>query len=91
MSASRARFLEGIPARTVAQYGISDRAAQVYEEIPPVRHPVVRTNPLTGRKTLFVNENFTSHIADVSDRESRAFLQLFLDHLDQPEFQVRWQ
>jgi taurine dioxygenase len=73
------------------QYGIGDRAAKAYEENPPVVHPVVRTNPQTGRKALFVNQNFTSHIAGVSERESRALLAFFLDHLNQPEFQVRWQ
>lgn len=74
-----------------AQYGITDHAASIYKDNPPVVHPVVRTNPQTGRKALYVNRNFPSHIADVSELESRALLDFFLEHLSQPEFQVRWQ
>jgi taurine dioxygenase len=84
-------FSKAFRPERFAQYGIADRVDKVYEENPPVVHPVVRTNPETGRKALFVNQNFTSHIADVSERESRAILGFFLDHLNQPEFQVRWQ
>jgi taurine dioxygenase len=83
-------FSKAFKPERFAQYGIADRAAKAYEENPPVRHPVVRTNPKTGRKALFVNENFTSHIADVSERESRAILDFLLQHTNQPEFQVRW-
>lgn len=73
-----------------AEYGIADRAEQVYADNPPVIHPVVRTNPATGRKALFVNHNFTSHILDVNSRESSALLNYFTTHVTQPEFQVRW-
>jgi taurine dioxygenase len=73
-----------------AQYGIADRVEKVYADNPPVVHPVVRTNPATGRKALFVNQNFTSYIAGVSSRESAALLEYFTAHVAQPEFQVRW-
>jgi taurine dioxygenase len=73
-----------------ALYGIADRAQQAYRDNPPVTHPVVRTNLATGRKALFVNEHFTSHIAGVPQRESRAILDFLLEHLRQPEFNVRW-
>ncbi len=73
-----------------AQYGIADRAEKVYADNPPVVHPVVRTNTVTGRKALYVNANFTSHILGVSARESAALLDYFTTHVTQPEFQVRW-
>ena len=53
----------------------------------PVVHPVVRTNPASGRKALFVKANFTSHIAPA--RVPR-WLDYFTEQIAQPEFQVRW-
>jgi taurine dioxygenase len=83
-------FAKAFRPERFAQYGIAERAQQAYAENPPVTHPVVRTNVATGRKGLFVNQNFTSHIAGVSERESKAILTLLFDHLAQPEFAVRW-
>jgi taurine dioxygenase len=83
-------FARAFRPERFAQYGIADRVDKVYADNPPVVHPVVRTNPANGRKALFVNENFTSHIADVSRRESAALLDYFTTHVAQPEFQVRW-
>ena len=46
-------------------------------------------HPETGRKGLFVNPGFTSHIKDVSDAESRYLLDLFYAHITKPEHIVR--
>ncbi|MGB8965223.1 MAG: taurine dioxygenase [Candidatus Cybelea sp.] len=70
--------------------GMEDRRDAMYAEHPPVSHPVARTNPATGRKALFVNQDFTSHIEGVTPRESEALLRLLFEHMAQPEFQVRW-
>jgi taurine dioxygenase len=52
-------------------------------------HPVVRVHPVTGEKALFVNPGFTSHIVDVSARESKAILDLLYDEITRPEYTVR--
>jgi taurine dioxygenase len=56
---------------------------------PPLSHPVVRVHPETGRKLLFVNANWTTGIDGLSHDESKALLSFLLDHVKNPEFQVR--
>lgn len=58
-------------------------------ELVPVAHPVVRVHPETGRKSLFVNPGFTSHIEGVSEAESRGILDLLYAHITKPEHIVR--
>ena len=67
-------------------------AAQL-AEVKAVVHPVVRTHPETGRKALFVNENFTTHILDIPADESRQILTELFAHSARPEFiyRHRWQ
>ena len=57
--------------------------------LPRAEHPVVRTHPVSGRKCLFVNPTFTSHIKDVSIAESDAILDFLYAHMVQPEFICR--
>jgi alpha-ketoglutarate-dependent taurine dioxygenase len=66
-----------------------DQAASV----PPVVHPVVRVHPVTGRRSLFVNPGFTSHVVGFSRIESDHLLALCYEHLSQPEltYRHRWQ
>ena len=57
------------------------------------KHPVVRTHPDTGRKSLFVNPGFTSHLLGFDKPESDALLGFLYAHMTQPEFIYRqiWQ
>ena len=60
-----------------------------FRALVPIEHPVVRVHPETGRRSLFVNPGFVSHLADVSDAESRSLLDLFYAHITKPEHIVR--
>ncbi len=53
-------------------------------------HKVVQTHPVTGRRFLYVNEGFTVHIVGQTARESRRLLNYLFDHLNRPEYQVRF-
>jgi alpha-ketoglutarate-dependent 2,4-dichlorophenoxyacetate dioxygenase len=55
---------------------------------PPVRHPVVRTNPGNGRKSLFLGAH-ASHIEGLPVDDGRALLRQLLDHVTQPQFRYR--
>jgi taurine dioxygenase len=60
-----------------------------FRALVPIEHPVVRVHPETGRRSLFVNPGFVSHLKDVSDAESRSLLDLFYAHITKPEHIVR--
>lgn len=57
---------------------------------PPVSHPVIRTHPVSGRRSLFVNEGFTTRINELEPAESKAILALLFAHATRPEFTLRW-
>ena len=59
---------------------------------PPVRHPIVRTNPVNGRRALFLGAH-ASHIVGLPVDEGRALLKTLQDHMTQREFCYRheWQ
>jgi taurine dioxygenase len=72
----------------IAGAGTNSERHQKMSVYPPVEHPVVLTHPLTGRKSLFVNENFTAYIKDVHDAESQILLSMLYTWMGLPEFQI---
>lgn len=52
-------------------------------------HPVVRVHPVTGRKSLFVNEHFTRRIVELSHEESNMLLGYLRRWVSNPRFTVR--
>lgn len=95
------RLLEGLtaqhsvaksfpPERWQSDPAFKERYERAVAKHPPVTHPVVRTHPVSGRKGLFVNEGFTTHINDLAPRESEALLAFLFKLAGQPEFTVRW-
>jgi len=65
-----------------------------FEEIyRPVTHPVVRIHPVSGRKVLFVNPQFTLYIKGMDERESQSLLDTLYRQAWIPEYHYRhrWQ
>ena len=58
---------------------------------PPVLHPLVRTHPDTGRKSLFV-ANYSSRIVGMGEAEGRQLIADLLAHATQEKyiFVQRW-
>lgn len=60
------------------------------KEFPPAAHPIVRTHPVSGRRCLYVNPVFTSHVDGLPEAESDALLSELYGHARVPEYQVRF-
>lgn len=93
------RYCEGLTAmhafahgfrHSLAEPGGWDRLGPAVRKNPPVAHPVVRTHPVSGRRALFVNRLFTTHLVGVSEAESDAVLAFLFEHLEQPEHSCRF-
>jgi len=101
LSTPMKRLLEGLTAThdftrsfPLERFGNSAKDLARWEEArrknPPLSHPVIRTHPVSGRRSLFVNEGFTTRINELSDTESEVILKLLFAHATRPEFTLRW-
>ncbi|KAF6687916.1 taurine dioxygenase [Pseudomonas sp. EKM23D] len=101
LSAPMKRLLDGLTAThdfiksfPLERFGNSAEALQRWEAArqknPPLSHPVVRTHPVSGRKSLFVSEGFTTRINELEAAESEVILKLLFAHATRPEFTLRW-
>lgn len=66
-----------------------EKKDEMRETYPLVRHPVVRTHPVTGRKLLFVNGYFTSHIEGLEEDESQEIIRHLIAQPAILEYQFR--
>ena len=62
--------------------------SKAMQQNSPHRHPVVATHPITGEKTLYVNETYTIFIEGLHQYESRAVLNFLYSWIRMPEFYV---
>src|SRR5215212_12221015 len=76
-------------------FGQRDRARlrELEDEFPNPWHPVVRVHPVSGRRAVYVNPQFTIRIRDVKEDESGALLNYLYAQASVPEYQLRvkWQ
>jgi len=101
LSTPQKKMLEGLTAEhsvvksfPAGRWGADPASKERYERAvakhPPVIHPVVRTHPVSGRKSLFVNDGFTTRINELGIRESDALLAFLFAQTGRPEFTIRW-
>lgn len=99
LSSGMQGYLEGLTAvhdfshgfrESLSEPGGRERLSDAVAANPPVRHPVVQTHPETGKKVLFVNALFTTHIEGLPPLESAEVLQFLWRHASLPEFTCRF-
>jgi taurine dioxygenase len=93
LSPAMRTFLDGLTAihdDAVAWQGHTPPEGYV---LPRNEHPVVVRHPETGRRLLFVNPAYTSHIVQLSGDESKALLGMLFDLVARKPMlscRVRW-
>ena len=76
-------------AESLAEPGGAERLAPAIAANPPVQHPLVRTHPETGSKSIYVNRLFTTRIKQLSALESEHLLNFLYQHVIADEHTVR--
>jgi taurine dioxygenase len=86
-------YLEGLTAVHDGERIYRKHTDDPNKRFPISSHPVVRTHPVSGRKALFCNSQYVTHINEVDKHESEAILKFLFQHCAQPMFHVRfrWQ
>jgi taurine dioxygenase len=83
-------YLEGLTAIHDGDHVYRPLFPDLDRRYPCSTHPIVRTHPVTKRKSLFVNASYTTRIPEVSKEESDAILTYLYDHCTNPNFHVRF-
>lgn len=68
-------------------------SAEDVAQYPPVEHPIVRTHPRTGRKSLYIARDDCTGIVGKDEETSRGLIEALADHIVRTQFiyQHRWQ
>lgn len=67
-----------------------DERERTRARYPPARHPVIRTHPDSGRKVIFVNRVFTSHIEGLDPEQSIDLIGHLAAQAETVEYQCRF-
>lgn len=68
---------------------VAVRPADEMAAMPEATHPLVRTHPETGRKSLYLNPNRMEQIVGLERAESDLLLDALIAHAIQPKYQYR--
>ena len=68
---------------------VSTRPAEEMAAMPEATHPLVRTHPETGRRSLYLNPNRMEYIVGLDRAESDTLLDELIAHATQMKYQYR--
>jgi taurine dioxygenase len=96
LSPTMRKFIDGLSAKhsiaRLASYSkkVSETLGDRLNSWPTTVHPMVEVHPVSGRKALNVNANWTESIVGMNHDESEALLGFLFEHTKSPEFHVRF-
>jgi taurine dioxygenase len=81
------------PWRPLFSHNDRAKLRQLEDQFPNPWHPVVRVHPVSGRRILYVNQQFCVRIRDLKADESDTLLSFLYRQAAIPEYQMRvkWQ
>jgi taurine dioxygenase len=83
LSAPMKKYLAGLTA--------THDGTRVFGPGTPVSvHPVIIKHPVTGKKVIYVNTDFTSKIDELPRLEGERVLGFLIDHCNKPEWTCRF-
>lgn len=68
----------------------AEKMAKFEKKYPKTTHPIVRSHPITGEKSIYVNRLFTVGIEGMADAEAQPLLDKLFASASQPEYQCRF-
>jgi alpha-ketoglutarate-dependent taurine dioxygenase len=95
LSAQMKGMLDGLHAvhdteHLVRRFRLEDRNVQSETRLDYCAiHPLVRTHPESGRKSLFYSSGALNRIVELTEVESDAIIAFLHEHVSQPRFQLR--
>ena len=80
---SFSEYYQALRHRDSTQPEFTDTRRALY---PDVVHPLVRRNPRTGRKALYINPGYATAIAELPGQEGEQLLSELCEHCSRDEF-----
>ena len=82
LSSHYQRLLDGL------QVLHSTKRTPFVREQTQTTHPAIIRDPVTGKKALYVNSNYSERFLDMSEAESDSLMRFLFEHVNTPEFHV---
>jgi taurine dioxygenase len=99
LSEGMRRMLEGVRALNTAErsaaattriHRIADNPLETNGNVIEAMHPIIRTHPETGRKSLYCSDAHTARLEDMTEEESAPILKYLYTVQQRPEFTCRF-
>ena len=91
-SSSTVTLVRGL-GRLAATRGLEKLPDEIARKVQGSFHPLVRTHPVSGEKSLYCDETYASGIEGLTPAEAEPLLAFLVVHITQPAFtcRLRWE
>jgi alpha-ketoglutarate-dependent taurine dioxygenase len=84
---------DSVVGKLAATKGMEHLPDDIVRKVKGTMHPLVRTHPVSGEKSLFCDGSYAVGIEGLTEPESEAILKMLVAHMTQPAFtcRLRWE